>query len=76
MMFIALKLIYERRPADGTVFISYLLAFSGGSFFIDFFRGDLEAVFFGLRASQIISALIFAISLAVLTVRWKIIRSR
>ncbi len=71
-MFIVLKKIDENKRTDGVVFIWYLLLFSAGSFFIDFFRGDLAIVFFSLRVSQLISLAIFAVSFAAMGVlKWK-----
>jgi len=61
LTFIILKKIYEKKRFDGSVFFSYLALFSLGRFFIDFYRGDLKAVLFGLTVSQIISlAILFA----------------
>jgi prolipoprotein diacylglyceryl transferase len=64
LTFIALKIIYKRKKYDGEAFFSYFLIFSFGRFFIDFLRGDLNPVFLGLRMSQIFSAGIFLIALA------------
>lgn len=76
-MFVILKKIYEAQTANGTAFTWYLLLFSSGSFFLDFFRGDLAVVFFNLRVSQIISAAIFLVGLLMLAgLRWKTIHSR
>lgn len=69
-IFIALKGIYRRKRFDGAVFISYLVIFSFGRFFIDFFRGDLKAVLFGLKISQFISIGIFFVSFASLLLLW------
>jgi len=76
-MFIALKKIYENAKTSGIVFTWYLLLFSFGSFFLDFLRGDLAVVYFNLRVSQFISAVIFLLGLFMLAgLRWKTIHSR
>jgi len=62
-VFVVLKKIYEEKRFDGLVFFSYLAICSLGRFFIDFFRGDLRPVIFGLRISQLISLGIFFASL-------------
>ena len=64
LAFIALKKLYRKKRFNGTVFFSYFIIFSFGRFFIDFFRGDLKIVFFGLKTSQIISIFIFFTSFA------------
>jgi phosphatidylglycerol:prolipoprotein diacylglycerol transferase len=61
--FIVLRKIYKKKRFDGLVFFSYLVIFSFGRFFLDFFRGDLRPVLFGLRISQLISMGIFFASL-------------
>ncbi|MDP3790136.1 MAG: prolipoprotein diacylglyceryl transferase [Candidatus Omnitrophota bacterium] len=76
-MFVILKKIYEGATTGGIVFTWYLLLFSSGSFFLDFLRGDLEIVFFNLRVSQLISAVIFLLGLFMLAgLRWKTIHLR
>lgn len=64
LSFIVLKKIYQKKKTDGVVFFSYLAIFSSGRFFIDFFRGDLRGVLFGLKTSQLISIGIFFASFA------------
>lgn len=72
--FALLKLIYKKRGFDGIVFFSYFAIFSFGRFFIDFFRGDLGAIFFGLKASQLISIVIFFLSFVLIWRRYKTAR--
>ena len=67
LTFFALKRIYRKKRFDGVVFFSYLLIFSAGRFFIDFFRGDLSPVFLGLKTSQLISIGIFFCAVIFLT---------
>ena len=69
LTFIFLKKIYNKKKFDGGVFFSYLLIFSGGRFFIDFLRGDLEVVFLGLKTSQLISLGIFLIAFVFIKLR-------
>ncbi|MDD5681353.1 MAG: prolipoprotein diacylglyceryl transferase [Candidatus Omnitrophica bacterium] len=77
IMFIVLKKRCENKKIDGIVFAWYLLMFSVGSFFIDFLRGDLAAVFFNLKVSQLISAAIFFVSLTIFGIlKWKTTHSR
>lgn len=54
-LFFVLLSLYRKKMFDGSVFLSYILLYSGGRFLFDFIRGDLAAVFFGLRISQCIS---------------------
>lgn len=76
-MFVVLKKIYENEKTDGIVFAWYMFLFSSGSFFLDFLRGDLAVIFFNLRVSQLISAVIFLAGLSMLAgLKWKTIRSR
>lgn len=71
LTFLVLRIIYNRKKIDGTVFFSYLLIFSIGRFFLDLFRGDLRAVLFGLKTSQLISLLVFFVSILYLWLRCK-----
>ena len=80
LMFIVLKRLYRKKLFAGAVFFLYLVFYSFGRFFIDFFRGDLHTACFGLKVSQIISIGIFFPSLFMLIlksiVKWKSIRLR
>lgn len=67
--FLALRQIYRKRIFDGAVFFSYLIIFSAGRFFIDFYRGDLRGVLFGLTTSQLISILIILLSIVFIVKR-------
>ena len=70
-VFVFLKFLHERRIKTGSVFFCYLILFSAGRFFIDFYRGDLAPVFYGLTASQIISISIFFVSLILLLLNFR-----
>lgn len=74
LMFLALRGIYKKRIFDGAVFISYLVIFSIGRFFIDFYRGDLRTVLFGLKTSQLISIAVILISIVLLYGKLRIYR--
>lgn len=69
LAFVLLAEIYRKKRSDGAVFFSYLIIFSFGRFFIDFFRGDLQTVFFGLKTSQLISVAIFFAALFLLAIK-------
>ena len=71
LTFFVLKKIYTKKKFDGIVFFSYLVIFSFGRFFIDFYRGDLRTVLFGLKTSQLISIAVIFASLFYLCLRRK-----
>ncbi|MBL7070680.1 MAG: prolipoprotein diacylglyceryl transferase [Candidatus Omnitrophica bacterium] len=71
LMFIALRFIYEKSRNGRMIFFTYLILFSSGRFAIDFFRGDLTAVLYGLSISQFISMAIFFASSLLLLLRSK-----
>jgi phosphatidylglycerol:prolipoprotein diacylglycerol transferase len=57
-IFLAIALLsrHERRP--GTLILTFALCYSGGRFFLEFFRGDLNRLFFGpFSTSQWLSLL-------------------
>ena len=60
-IYMLLRIIYVKRRTrfNGQVFMLYFILYSIFRFFMDFSRGDLQAVWFGLTASQITGALIF-----------------
>jgi phosphatidylglycerol:prolipoprotein diacylglycerol transferase len=69
LVFVLLKKVYKNKRFDGAVFFSYLIMFSFGRFFVDFFRGDLRTILFGLTTSQFISIGIFAMAFFFLVMR-------
>ena len=70
--FLALSFYYKRRRYDGEVFLMYLSWYSFGRFFIEGLRTD-SLELFGQPVSQMLSALIFLASVAImLIVRVKI----
>ena len=63
-IFILLRLLQERPHKAGSIFYAYLLLYSAKRFFIEFWRLDNPPIFFGLTLFQIISLILFVISLA------------
>ena len=69
IIFLILKSLYRRRRFEGRIFLSYFVLYSIFRFFIDFLRGDLLPVLFGLTVSQLISIIIFLPAAAILSLR-------
>jgi phosphatidylglycerol---prolipoprotein diacylglyceryl transferase len=59
IIFIVLRLLQERPHKTGEIFFTYLLLYCAKRFFIDFFRADNPAIFFGLTIFQLLSIIIF-----------------
>ena len=68
-IFLILRFLYKRRHFDGRVLLGYFILFSAFRFFIDFLRGDLAPVSFGLTASQLISIAIILFAVIILLLR-------
>ena len=51
------------RPLSGKIFALYLILYSFERFFIEFLRVDFQPLFLGLKSSQIVSIILFAIGL-------------
>ena len=66
-IYIILRIAQERVYQKGEVFYLYLLLYSLWRFFIEFFRGDSEIFIFGLSLFQIISIVLFVVSVVILT---------
>ena len=62
LIFIFLRFLQERPHRVGAIFFTYLLLYSTKRFFIEFWRADNEIVFRGLTLFQIISIVVFCIS--------------
>jgi len=62
IMFVALRFLQERKHKEGQVLFSYLLFYSFGRFFIEFWRADNARVFMNLTLFQLLSIVIFFIS--------------
>jgi len=57
-LYVALELLYRRRPSAGRVFATYLLAYGGGRFLLEWTRGDAARGFVlsgALSTSQLIA---------------------
>lgn len=65
-LFVILRMMQERRPAAGSVFLAYLLIYSLCRFFIEFLRADNSRVLFGMTLFQFISIAAFFASLFLL----------
>ena len=62
-IFIVLRFLQERPQREGRIFFTYLLLYSVKRFFIEFWRADNLNIFQGLTLFQIISIVIFCLSL-------------
>lgn len=62
-IFIILRFIQEKPHREGTIFFLYLLLYSLKRFVIEFWRADHETILLGLSLFQIISVVIFCLSL-------------
>lgn len=63
LIFISLRLLQEKNYLEGRIFFTYLLLYSLKRFFVEFFRVEHQPVFLGLTIFQIISVMIFCLSL-------------
>lgn len=62
LIFIFLRFLQDKPHKEGGVFFTYLLLYSIKRFFIEFWRADNEIVFYGFTLFQLISIVIFCIS--------------
>jgi len=62
LIFIFLRFLQERPHKIGVIFFTYLLLYSAKRFFMEFWRADNEIIFHGLTLFQIISIVVFCIS--------------
>lgn len=63
VIFIILRLLQNKPRPAGIIFFTYLFLYSIKRFFIEFWRSDNPVIFFGLTLFQILSILIFCVSL-------------
>lgn len=61
-IFVCLRFLQDRPHEEGTVFFTYLLLYSTKRFFMEFWRADNEIILLGLTLFQIISIIVFCIS--------------
>lgn len=76
-IFAILRAWQDRRHFAGEIFLGYCLLYSLKRFFMEFLRGDNPVVALNLTVSQIISALVFFISIFIFiyrAFRWKAAR--
>jgi len=66
-IFIILRFLQDKPHQEGTIFFVYLLLYSLKRFFIEFWRADNKIIFGGLTLFQILSILLFCLSIAQLT---------
>jgi phosphatidylglycerol:prolipoprotein diacylglycerol transferase len=74
VMFLILRKWQSRRHFKGEIFLGYALLYSLSRFLIEFLRGDNPRIFASLTLSQLVSAAVFAVSLAILgagLILWK-----
>jgi len=62
-IFIILKLLQDSPHRRGQVFFAYLLFYSLKRYIVEFWRADNPEILFGLTLFQLISVLLFAVSL-------------
>lgn len=70
IIFIILLIWQNRRRFAGEIFLAYCVLYSSKRFSMEFLRGDNPRILLGLTISQIISALIFIVTLTVFI--WKV----
>lgn len=63
LIFIILRFLQDRPHKEGQIFFTYLILYSLKRFFIEFWRLDNEIIFFGFTLFQLISVVIFSVSL-------------
>jgi len=63
-IFIVLRFLQDKPHKEGQIFFVYLLLYAPKRFFIEYLRADNPIVFSGLTLFQILSAVVFCLSLA------------
>jgi len=63
LIFIILRFLQDKPHKEGSIFFSYLLLYSLKRFFVEFWRADNEIILLGLTLFQILSVIIFCISI-------------
>ena len=58
--------IYRRRRGDGYVLVFYLLAYPVARFSLEFLRGDVRMMAFGLSVAQVVSITLFVLGCGIL----------
>ncbi len=74
LLLLFLVLVWIRKingVGRGTVFGWYCILYGLGRFIIEFFRGDIVPIYFGLRFSQWVGLMLFGIGLGLVFLRWR-----
>lgn len=71
LVFIFLLILRRKNPLRGEVFLSYLITYSIGRFFIEEMRTDSLYVVGQLRAAQLISVILVIVAIALIVYRRK-----
>ena len=71
LVFIGLIILRKKNPLRGEVFLSYLMMYSVGRFFIEGLRTDSLYVVPGLRTAQLISVILILLAIALIIYRRK-----
>jgi phosphatidylglycerol---prolipoprotein diacylglyceryl transferase len=66
LIFFILRFIQDRKHLPGTILYSYLILYSLKRFGIEFLRNDSPRIFYGLTLFQILSLVVFFLSLGML----------
>lgn len=69
IIFFILDIIAKRKRFDGVILLNYIILYSILRFIVEFFRADNPAIFAGLTISQLISLVLFLISIAILLLK-------
>lgn len=64
LLYIFLRFCLQYRKFKGQIFFLYLVLYTSGRFFMEFLRGDNPLFIFNLTFSQVISAIVFIIGVA------------
>ena len=65
ILFLILVIFWKRKKFNGQIFLIYTVFFSVGRFFMEFLRGDFRGnLILGITPTQIVSVLIFIISIS------------
>lgn len=66
IIFIVLRMWQDHRHFKSEIFLGYCALYSSKRFLMEFIRGDNPRIFFGFTISQVISCIVFIVSLGTL----------
>lgn len=69
LVFVLLILLRNKNPLRGVVFLSYLIAYSVGRFFIEGLRTDSLYIIEGLRTAQVVSIILIVAAIILIIYR-------